>query len=61
MFTIETAGEYEAARKRLEQLRKNSVPDGPEAAEMVALMAAIDKWEKRAKPLEKQVPGKLAT
>lgn len=61
MFTIETAGEYEAARKRLEQLRENSVPDGPEAAEIVSLMAAMEEWEDRARPLEKQVPSKFAT
>lgn len=56
MFTIQTDEAYEAALKRAEELRTQSILDGAEAAELVALLAAVEEWEETS-ALRKAPPG----
>ncbi len=61
-FTIMSSEQYEAAFERIEELKGKLILDGPEAAELIALLAATKQWEEREiRPLEAAPPGRFAS
>lgn len=63
MFTIETTEEYEAACLRIAKLQEATILDGPEAAELVELLVAVEEWEEAHKlsPLLRGKPSDFAS
>lgn len=62
MVTIESTVDYELALLRIAQLKAMPIVDAPEAAELVALMAAVEEWEAECdpSPLARAKPGDFA-
>lgn len=62
MIRIRTNEEYEATMRRIEELRRKTIMDGAEAAEFVALLAAVEVWEqaRKASPRSRAKPHDFA-
>lgn len=63
MVTIESAMDYELALLRIATLKAKSVVDAPDAAELVALLAAVEEWEaeRDPSPLIRAKPSEFAS
>lgn len=63
MITLESPCDYERTLARISELKAISIVDGPDAAELVALLTAVEEWEAShdISPLEKAKPSDLAT
>ncbi len=59
---IRSAEDYEAAWERIATLRDAEIIDGPQATELVALLAATEEWERKREtpPLDRGKPSRFA-